>query len=178
MSIDLKIFSTIPDIAVWGNIKKKLHVLVSSEQKEFLGESPSLFELDSKRKVADDEQLSLGHHYYLSLAIPNTLGFSVISKAEDIDEENLELDYLEDYGSNLDPQKVQILLERWRIARYFYIITSFGGRSQPEPRLLIALASAIAYSCAGYIVVTNNDLFDLDIGIYTSEEFQYTKPKF
>ncbi|MEH2139402.1 hypothetical protein [Nostoc sp.] len=178
MSIDLKIFSTIPDIADWGDIKKRLYVLISSEEKEFLGKNPSLFELASKRKVADDEQLSLGNHYYLSLAIPNTLGLSVISKAEDIDEENLELDYLEDYGENLEPKEVQILLERWRIARYFYIITSFGGRSRPEPRLFIALATAIAFSCSGYIIVTNNDLFDLGVGIYTPEEFQYTKPKF
>lgn len=178
MSIDVKIFSTVPDIAIWGDIKKKLYALINSEEKEFLGDNLSLFELASKHRVADDEQLSLGSSYYFSLAIPNTLGLSVISKSEDIDAENLELDYLEDYGENLDPHEVKILLERWRIAHYFYVLTSFGGRSRPEPGLFIILVTAIAYSCAGYIVVTSNDLFDLGVGIYTPEEFQYTKPKF
>jgi hypothetical protein len=178
MSIDLKVFPTIPDLATWGDIKRQLYRLMSSVDKEFLGENPFIVESGSQRKVADNEQLALCNHYYLSLAIPNTLSISVISKAEDIDEENLELDYLEDYGCNLDSKEVQTLSERWRVARYFYNITSFGGRSQPEPRILIILATAIAYTCSGYIVVTNNNLFDLSIGVYTSEEFQHTKPRF
>jgi hypothetical protein len=178
MSIDLKVFSTITDITMWGDIKKKIYELVNPTEKEFILENLFLSELGSHQKVADNEKLLLGHQYYLSLAIPNTLSISVISKAEDFDEENLELDYLEDYGHNLNPEKIQLLVHQCKLARYFYIITSFGGRSQPEPNLLITLATAIASTCAGYIVVTNNNLFNLDVGVYTPEEFQYTKPMF
>ncbi len=178
MSIDVKVFPTISDIAIWGDIREKLYVIVSAKEKELLGEDISLLELSSRQKVENDKQLSLGQQYYLILKIPNTLSISVISKTEDLDEENLELDYLEDYGCNLTSEEVQILSERWRVARYFYSIASFGGRSKQESKLLIELATTIAYICSGYIVVTNNDLFDLGIGVYTPEEFQYTKPRF
>jgi hypothetical protein len=178
MSIELKIFSTVTNIAYWGSIKKELYVLLSPTEQQLLGEHPSLLELGSKQKVADDAQLSLGGYYYLSLAIPNTLGIAVISKAEDFDEENLESDYLEDYGCNLELKELQILAERWRVARHFYGVTSMGGRSKHEPRLFVALATAIAYTCAGYVIVMNNDIFDLGVGVYEPEKFQHAEPRF
>lgn len=178
MSIDLKVFPTTPDILFWGDIKRQLYRLISPEQNNFFGKNISCFKSCSQQKVPDDEQLSLDQNYYLSLAIPNTLSISVISKSEDIDEESLEVDYLEDYGCNLDNKEIQTLAELWRVARYFYNISSFGGRSQDEPKLLITLVTAISYASAGYIIVTNNNLFDLGIGVYKSEEFQYTKPRF
>jgi hypothetical protein len=178
MSIELKVFPTVLNTVTWGDIKKKLYALINSQEKELLGEKLSLIESGSERKIEDDECLSLDSRYYLLLAIPNTLGLSVMSKAQDIDEDSLELDYLEDYGDNIEPKDVQILSERLQIARHFYILSSFGGRSRPEPRLFVAIATAIAYSCNGYIVVTSNDLFNLAVGVYESEEFQHAKPKF
>lgn len=102
-----------------------------------LGEELSLLELSSKEKLEDDDQLSFGQQYYLILKIPNTLTISVISKAEDGDEENIEIDYLEDCGRNLKSEDIQIFAERWSAARCFYSIISFGGRGEWESNLMV-----------------------------------------
>lgn len=178
MSIDLDIFATAPELATWSQIRSKLQMLVSpTEQTTLLGNSPSLCEIGSNKEVVDNKPLSIGH-YYLSLPTDNTLGIGVISKTEDFEEESLELDYLEDYGRNLELEEIEILAKRWRKADYYYGIETWGGRSKPEPRLFVALAAAIAYSCNGYVVVMNENIFDLGIGVYRPEQFQYAEPRF
>jgi hypothetical protein len=174
MSIDLDILATVPELICWGNVKNKLQKLLSPAEGKILGEHPALLHLGLNKAVGEDERLSLNSSYYLSLTIANTLSITVMPNEGNLDE----LEYLEDYGRNLEPGEIETLAKRWRTARHYYGICSLGGRSQPEPKLFVTLATAIAYSCVGYVIVMNNDIFDLGVGVYTPEQFRHTQPKF
>jgi hypothetical protein len=177
MSIEVKVFPTTSAIATWGSIRKSLCDLGGTKRTDF-GYATSLIEVSSKKPLRLEQQLSMGHGYYLEFVVKNTLGISVFDKADDLDEANLEFDYLNDYGSNLNAYEGEALAGRWKVARHFYEISSFGGRGNDESSLFIKLAAAIAYASLGYVVVTNNGFFDLGIGVYTPESFERTTPTF
>lgn len=48
------------------------------------------------------------------------------------------------------------------------------NRSKLESRLFIALATAVAYLCKGYVIVMSNN-FSLDVGVYSPTVFQQAK---
>jgi len=174
VSIDLDVLATTPELICWGNLKKRLQELLSPVELEFLGENPALLHLGSNRVLAEDEKLSLNNSYYLSLAIDNTLSITVMPNEGNLNE----LEYLEDYGRNLEPEDVGRLAARWQAAGHYYDITSLAGRSKPEPRLFIALVTAVAYSCFGCVIVMNDDILDLKVGVYTPGYFQNAQSKF
>jgi hypothetical protein len=174
MSIDLDILPTTPELLSWGELKKQLQKLLSPAELEFLGEHPALLHRGSNKAVGEDERLSMNSSYYLSLAIANTLSITVMPNEGNLDE----LEYLEDYGRNLRAEEIQTLTERWQSAGHYYGVTSLGGRSKPEPKLFVALATAIAYTCVGYVSVMNNSIFDLGVGVYAPEQFQCAELKF
>jgi hypothetical protein len=63
------------------------------------------------------------------------------------------------------------LAEQWRRVGYGYEISSGGGRSAVEPELFIALACALADLCEGHIIVMNDGIFDLGVGVYAPARF-------
>jgi hypothetical protein len=174
MSIDLDILATTSELICWGNLKKRLQELLSPVEVEFLGKNPALLHLGSNKVLAEDEKLSLNDSYYLSLEIANTLSITVMPNEGNLNE----LEYLEDYGRNLEPEDIKRLAARWQAVGHYYGITSLAGRSKPESKLFIALATAVAYNCFGYVIVMNNDILDLKVGVYTPEHFQNAQPNF
>ncbi len=178
MSIDLYIFPTSPEYFYWGELKNKFLELLILEDAQRLGKV-SLCKLGSDEIVAENEKISLlnneNHdYYYLSSGIPNTLGMNIRRN-----EPNYvgELDMLEDFGRNLDSVTIQTLVQKWKSIGYVYGVTSNAGRSKWEPPLFVALATAIAYLCKGYVIVMN-DVFTLDVGVYTPTVFQQAEMKF
>jgi hypothetical protein len=174
MSIDLDIFPTSKRGVCWRNIEDRLQALLGASSHELLGDHPALWHLSSHTVMGDDDNLTPNNSYYFALAVPNTLILTVMPNQGNLDEH----EYLEDYGRNLAPVVIQELANRWHKVGYYYELTSMMGRSKPEPELLIALTSAIADVCSGYIIVMNDDIFDLGVGIYTSEQFRQAHPKF
>lgn len=126
-----------------------------------------MLKLGSDEVVAEDMEISIpgdkNHsYYYPSVEIPNTLAVG-ISKNEST--YLSEIDFLEDFGRNLDMVTVQTLAQKWKSVGFSYIVTTHAGRSKWEPPLFVALAAAIAYLCQGYVIVMSDD-FTLDVGVY------------
>lgn len=178
MSIDLCVFPTSPENFCWGELKNKFLELLIFEDRQRLGDI-SLRQLGSNEIVLEKENIDFlpnenHNYYYLSSDIPNTLGMNIRENEQNYVSE---LDMLEDFGRNLDAATIQTLVQKWKSVGYVYGVTSMGGRSKWEPPLFIALATAIAYLCEGYVIVMSND-FTLDVGVYTPSIFQQAKMKF
>ncbi len=177
MSIDLCVFPTSPIKICWGELKSKFLELLTSEDKQRLGDI-SLRQLSSDEIVPEKENISFlpdedHNYYYLSLDILNTLGMNI---RENEPNYVCELDMVEDFGRNLDAATIQTLVQKWKSVGYVYGVTSMAGRSKWEPPLFVALTAAIAHLCNGYVIVMSDD-FNLDIGVYTPTEFQQAQMK-
>jgi hypothetical protein len=171
MSIDVDIVPTSPTLVCGGEIITRLRENLTASDSQLLGESPGLVELRTKQPLAPDRPLALKTSYYFHLAIQNTLGIMAF-----LNTDNIEVDYLEDYGRNLDRETIRTLAERWRKAGHHYEITSFAGRGPHELRILVALAAALADACQGYVILMDDNFFDLDVGVYTPEQFKQATP--
>jgi hypothetical protein len=172
--IDLDVFSTVPTIICWGDLKDRLYELLGPWGSLLLGENPRLMDLKTQKAMEIRVPLSLEKSYYFDLPVQSTLCFSVMPNEGNLNE----VEYLEDYGRNLKSDFTHILAERWQTAGHYYGISSFGGRSEHESRIFVALATAIAEACKGYVILMNDGIFDLHVGIYTPEKFRYAIPKF
>ncbi|MFP4346514.1 MAG: hypothetical protein ACLFU8_17650 [Anaerolineales bacterium] len=168
MSIDVDVIPTLSTVVCWEEVESRLRENLGAAAARLLGEAPQLYALGSDELQMPDDPLSVEGVYYLNLGVQNTLGLSAMSNSSDVDE----LLYLEDYGRNLDPETLPALAERWREAGHYYAITSFAGRGPEELHILRALAAALAETCRGYVVLMHDWIFDLDVGIYTPEEFK------
>lgn len=178
MSIDLDIFPTNSKCFSCGELKTRFLDLLTPKDIDRIG-TLSLIELGSNKLITDNEKIYFSSDenfqaYFLSLNIPNTIGINISkNKPNDLNE----FDYLEDYGRNLDESTIKILAKKWQLIGYSYGLTTLAGRSKYEPPLFIALATAIAYLCNGYVIVMSDE-FTLDVGVYTPEEFQKAKMNF
>ena len=146
--------------------------MLTLEDAERLG-TVSLCKLGSNEVVAENEKLSIPtqknhQYYYLSLDIPNTLGIGIHKNEPNYVDE---LDYLEDFGRNLDAATIQSLAQKWQSIGYDYGVTTNAGRSRWEPPLFVALTAAIAHMSEGYVIVMSDE-FTLDVGVYTPDVFQ------
>lgn len=178
MSIDLYIFPTSPEYFSWGELKEKFLELLTPEDISLIGKV-SLCKSGSDKTIAENERLTIpskknDNFYYLSLGIPSTLGISIgKNKSTYLSE----IDFLEDFGRNLDAATIQTLVQKWQSIGLHYTVTTMAGRSKWEPPLFVALAAAIAHLCQGYVIVMSSN-FTLDVGVYTPDVFQQAKMKF
>lgn len=173
MSIDVDIMSTTLEIVRWGDVVTSFRRALDSTINEILGEHLVLRAQNSHETVNPTDHLSLNKSYYLELSIPNTLAISTAANAGNINEH----DYLEDYGRNLPIIIQNNLVSRWHIAGHYYEISTTIGRGKFEPQLFVALASAVAQSCEGYVIIMNKS-FDLDVGVYSPQDFRNALPLF
>ncbi|MCX4239613.1 hypothetical protein [Paraliomyxa miuraensis] len=101
----------------------------------------------------------------------NTLSLTILPN----EPEDSELEYLRDYGRNLSPTEAEELAQQWRRVGHSFGLSSGGGRSHDEPRMLVALACALADASDGRVILMNDGLFSLGIGIYTPEQFEHAE---
>lgn len=173
MAVDLDIFPTSKTLPIWGEIKD-LWITLSPDQPH-LAQKLFLKKLGSHTVVQEHERLVVGLSYYPELSINNTLGITAVS----INGVKLSAeDFLQDYGRNLSADLLRDYTYQWDAAGYMIEITSFGGRSKEEPRLMVTLASAIAKSCAGYIIVSDEHIFGVKVGVYSPDVIATLRPDF
>src|SRR5258707_7080184 len=150
MSIDVDVFPTKPELIYWGALKERWQALLGSSSDELLGKNPICHFLGTDEIANDDSQLLIGKAYYFGLAIPNTVGLTVVSNsAVGVDERG----WLEDYGRNLTLDILERYIELWKAAPHCYEATSLGGRGKFESKVFIPLISAVAELCFGYVIV-------------------------
>ena len=171
MSVDLIVIPQISELLFWSTIKTRFQSLITEAEKEAIGDI-SLIKSQAglKEFIQDNHQLSSLGSYSLRLKIPCTLGIGLFLNEDD----NMALDFLEDYGRNLEAETIKTLATSWQELNYSYEITSSGGRSRIECSLFVALTCAIASECNGFVIVMD-DVFDLEIGVYKPEQFKLAK---
>ncbi|HTK06037.1 MAG TPA: hypothetical protein VL485_02620 [Ktedonobacteraceae bacterium] len=179
MSIELWGFPTVEKPLSSKDIWEHLETLLGASAGRLLGEQPQLLHLGSHRVVQEDEMLTPDSYYSFHLAVPTTLSLGMsVNKKNSLDEQ----DFLEEYGRNLTPEKIQRLVEAWKAIGYTFSIITGAGRSPDEPLLFVCLAAALAFACEGYVINTGDygyiqEKYGLEIGVYTAEEFSRAIPK-
>lgn len=167
MSIDLDIAPQKAGSITWANLCRQWRRRLDEAGASLLGADPQLRRIADSMPVAEEDLLVPPSHYFLELGVPCTLSLSIMHNDGNLDETL----YLEDYGRNLDPARIAELAEQWRRVGHNYEISSGGGRSNVEPKLFITLACALAELCDGHVIVMNDGIFDLGVGVYTPAQF-------
>ncbi|MES2639532.1 MAG: hypothetical protein V4850_08600 [Myxococcota bacterium] len=165
MSVDLDIAPMRSDAPTWAAVAEAWARRVGDPR--LLGPDPKLCRFGDTVAVPPNTLLVPPAHYFLTLPAPSTLSLSVRPNEGNLDE----AEYLEDYGRNLAPAQLAELTEGWRRTGRSYGISSLGGRSTHEPELFLALACALADVSDGRVIVMNDGILTLGVGVYTANEF-------
>ncbi len=174
MSLEIEIVPTRLSQLYWKDIEARWRAGLSPALNLLLGQTPRLYRLKTREVHPPNIPLIWDKgYYYFELAVPNTLGLSLTSNIGVIDE----VEMLEDFGRNLEPDTIHSLAATWRQIGHTGEISSFGGRGPQELPLLVALGAAVAELCEGYIILMHSNFFDLDAGVYRPEEFRKASPK-
>jgi hypothetical protein len=176
MSLDLVIIPTVNQPIRWLDLKKQWLAYMNKSQRQLVGTGVLLKEVGSHKLVVGSSLLELSGHYYFELVIPCTLVLGV-STNEQLEFAGYEQEIIEDYGRNLTTEVIRFIAQRWSSLGYGFDITSMGGRSKHESGLMVALASALAALCEGWIGVETTGFGDSP-AMYTSEQFRIIDPEF
>lgn len=167
MSIDIDIAPLRSTPIVWQNVVERWGHYLGSSAGQLLGDHPSLIHIGNRLVVPAEQCLTPPMHCSLQLAHPNTLALSVASNLSNLDE----VDYVEDYGQNLEAKERGLIARLWHDVAYHLSLSSGGGRTVEEPVMLRSLATAIAELCDGRIFLMHSGVFDLKVGVYTAQQF-------
>jgi hypothetical protein len=167
VSVDIDVAPLRPVSITWAALRRSWSERLGTDATLLLGSPPRLRRIGADAIVADDETLTPSSPMYFELATPNTLSVTVTLNKDSLDE----FKYLCDYARNVADQDIAILVEAWQKVGWTCGLTSLGGRSSREPTLLRSLACAVADLCDGRIILMHRDIFDLDVGVYTAQQF-------
>jgi hypothetical protein len=166
LSIDIDVLPLRPELITWDELSRAWARRLGADV-ALIGISPVMRRLGSKAVVSPGEPLAPSSQTYFELAVPSTLALAVSPNTDGVDE----AEYLTDYARNLTPVEIEPLVAGWAKIGWTLSLTSFGGRSPQEPTLLRALACSLADLTSGRVVLLHRDVFDLDIGVYTADQF-------
>lgn len=176
MSISIDIIPTRNQTITWGTLRSELLTLTLDEQAALLlGTEPKLFELGTRQEIEDKQNILPTRYYSFKLTRNNSLTLSCENNTETYTNEHL---YLNDFGQNLVPDVCIHLSKCWAEVGYAYAVESGGGRTEGEITLLIAISEVIAKLSDGFLVIKDNKLFSLPVGVYSLSEFSSCKPFF
>lgn len=141
----------------------------------------SLFELNDCiifRQLSSDYDLKLNDIFKIeemyqiigldSLAI--TISFDEL----DADDPDYSFDILDDYARNLLSDEISTLAEAWKDQGYVIKISLCSGKSEIGTGILKAIILAFASEFNGRVLLTQDNIVDLTIGVYSPTEFSKT----
>ena len=159
MSIDIDVIPATKDYVTISQI-------VSSIDNDF--KNVKFRKLGQKHLARNTEWLEPDCAYQVLL---EKLGNIVIYvNPTDEDDSDYEVDMIEEYGRNLKDQEISVIRNCWLKVKLTYRISSSANRDEQELLLQKQLAVALAELTKGYVIISEQGLFGLAIGIYTSEE--------
>ena len=175
MSVDIEIVPSILEIPTCGKTMNKFSTMLDNSLIELIGGIPKLIDYSTSHAIKENEKLKINKYYTVSYPKPNTISLSIPKNESDIDPE---FEIIEDYGRNLDKNRISKIAEIWASAGYSYLISSTGGRGEGEAMVQTYLAAAIAFVSQGFVLVTSDRIFNLSIGVYSYKEFKDAQPLF
>ena len=168
MSIDLDVIPGSPQPIRWGELKSLIQgTVLASDVEEIIGSVVDLFDVRSKRAIRESEQLGCPGYYYFEFGKRATLSLTLEPTTGRQDA----VDYIGDFARNLLPEPKDAVRRAWELAGFLVTVTSYGGRERGELKLLVHLAACIAELTKGYVVVTDNGVFHLSVGVFAPKEF-------
>ena len=167
MSVDLDIIPDSPKLPPWGQVRRIIGVALSHNNYQTISPDISLYEFSSKRELQDDEELKCPGYYYFGFAQDTTLTLSLESNTGGQEE----MDYVDDFARCRPLEFKESIRQIWKSSGFLITVTSGGGRAKGELQQMICIASCIAKLTKGYIVVSENGVFQQPVGIYTPDEF-------
>jgi hypothetical protein len=168
MAIDLDVIPGSPRSIRWVEIKRLLDFLVPPGPiRRQIGTEPALYELPSKRLVTDDEVLTSSRCYYFDMAHCHSLSMYIARNRDDRED----FGYISDFGRNLSPQVLESLYRRWKQAGFLVCLSSRAIRDQNDLTIMAFIAITIAQLTEGCVVVMDNGIFPVSVGVYSPEEF-------
>jgi hypothetical protein len=163
VSIELDILPSLAGGVFWGDVQRAVSdEITSASLRDYFGTSLVLRELSTKRALGDERLTCPGNYFFDLTDRPCTLSL-VVEPFADVFER---ADYMNSFGRNLDLARTEAIRESWTIAEYIVSVSSLGGRPAREIDALLFVAKCVAKVVQGFIVVKDNRLFGLDVGIY------------
>jgi len=159
MSIDIDVIPVIKDYLTISQI-------VSSIDNEF--KNMEFRKLGQERLVKNDERIEPDCAYQVLLEKFGNIVIYVNPTEED--DSNYEVDMIEEYGRNLKDPEFSDIRNSWSEVKLTYRVSSSANRTEKEVLLQKQLAVALADLTKGYIIIPEQGLFGMAIGIYTSTE--------
>lgn len=167
MSVEIEILPT-KGLSSADRIVHLWSELLGEEKSGLLGDSPRLVEAETREPITSNSKFPImGKNYFFELAVENTLSLGIDFSSQYYDEKEFVLDY----ARNLNSEAQAELVRKWRKSGYLISLESLGGRGPHESSLFITLAKALAYECAGYIVL-EHDCYNLPVGVYNLEQLR------
>lgn len=167
MTVNVEVIPTIDKFIEWGSLSDTLVEMLKLKGITIKDEI-NLFDFHNKRHVNSNELIDSGT-YVLECEGVNTLSFFRMKKDES-DSTNDDKEDIDDYGKNLSLEQKQELYEKWCAIPFSYYLSSGGGRTLLEPKIMIVLASALARHCNGMVIMNESSFFKIETGIYNPEE--------
>ena len=164
MSLDMDVLPLCPELPPWGLLAARWSELASRSPGIAGTPLPQLEWPGDRGPVAADERLRVGFFGFFTGSPYSTLSLSVRCIESDG-----RRDFVEDYGRNLSEDEQARILDTWTGA--ILMMSSRAGRPEGEFELLRALASALAISTDGWVVLPQEAPLGLRPGMYRGRRF-------
>lgn len=173
MSVDIFVLPGHPVTVRWQELRERWAELVDAA---YAGDVAAALLCPAGSHAALDDDAPIGGEgaWWIQVPSASTLGLTAAPTADLYSDS----DFVEDYGRNLTPDTTAKVVRQLRESPIVYDVSSFGGRPRHEGALFVALASALALLSDGWVVVMDDDLFTLDVGIYDGGTFSRGAARF
>ena len=126
------------------------------------GMTSTFRKLGTERQVRRDEGLEIDGAY----EVGTSGNLMLYVNPTDEDDEDYEQDMLEEYGRNRSALETEEVCKQWAKVGYSFTVSSGVGRTREDSSLQKHLVAALARATNGFVIVEDNDVLSLSIGIY------------
>lgn len=176
MSISIDILPTVDKSFKYLSFKQQIIYFADNEDSiSLLGQEPKIQNLRNRKSLECQDIIEATNYFCFVLSRDNTLSFACEKNDDsytDVDE------YVEDYGRNLEPGSAEFVIQKFKKIGISYTLESLGGRAEGESSLFMSIVCAVSKLTDGFVVIKDNDVFSLPVGIYKLEEFHQAQPLF
>jgi hypothetical protein len=171
MSLDLEIIPGSSKLLRWGDLKPIVQ-RIFSDVNAIEPVEVNLIQRGTHRKILGEEELTIRGSYYFGFPEDSTLALSRPS----IVYPEAEKDYLDYLTRNMPHGTSESIWQAWKRAGFEIWLTSIASRPRGELQRMADLASAIAEMVEGYVLLSDNRIFQESEGIYLPDQRLHELP--
>jgi hypothetical protein len=171
MSIDLEVMPGSSKLLRWGDLKPSIQ-RIFSDVNAIEPVEVNLIQIRTHRKILGEEELAVPGYYYFGFPEDSTLDISInrLTYAEAYK------DYLDYLTREMPPGTSESIWQAWKRAGFDITLNSIASRPRGELQRMADLASAIAEMVEGYVILSDNGIFQESEGIYLPDQRLHELP--